>query len=351
MEPTKRCPYCAEEILIAAIKCKHCGSALADPDPDLAGELMIGPAPPSILPLSQADYGWALLGLPIVGAILMWVWAESLIMLSWPAAASRLVTLSVVIGTAILAATEARRLGMTYNRREGTYSSVQWAASLLLLWIIGYPAYLFKRRRFDRRNLLIPGIMVAFIFLISSGVTRELIEQKSADFQRASADLDSLSESPSGQPERVANVVRQQSAADKPRPPPTSSSSDQSIAVAQQADAQNANAPDDLLPVTRGDSLPALPPPSFDCIKANSQAEHLICNDEELATLDRENAVIYIRARSVAPDEMEFIRRSRKEWLRREHECTEKSCLIEWYATRKRELSALIDAASEEPAK
>lgn len=28
MEETKRCPFCAEEVLAAAIKCKHCGSLL-----------------------------------------------------------------------------------------------------------------------------------------------------------------------------------------------------------------------------------------------------------------------------------------------------------------------------------
>jgi hypothetical protein len=40
--PTKRCPFCAEEILAAAIKCKHCNSMLNAPP----GPPRTGPMPP-----------------------------------------------------------------------------------------------------------------------------------------------------------------------------------------------------------------------------------------------------------------------------------------------------------------
>lgn len=30
LKATKTCPFCAEQVLSAAIKCKHCGSELAD---------------------------------------------------------------------------------------------------------------------------------------------------------------------------------------------------------------------------------------------------------------------------------------------------------------------------------
>ena len=31
----KQCPFCAEEILLAAIKCKHCSSSLESPEPEV----------------------------------------------------------------------------------------------------------------------------------------------------------------------------------------------------------------------------------------------------------------------------------------------------------------------------
>lgn len=40
MEDTKRCEWCAEEILAAAIKCKHCGELVARPPAGLSGPVL-----------------------------------------------------------------------------------------------------------------------------------------------------------------------------------------------------------------------------------------------------------------------------------------------------------------------
>ncbi len=51
-EETKNCPYCAEEIRVEAVKCKHCGSWLS-PAPG-----SYGPAPQR-LTRSSTDRIWA----------------------------------------------------------------------------------------------------------------------------------------------------------------------------------------------------------------------------------------------------------------------------------------------------
>ncbi|WP_406868121.1 DUF4236 domain-containing protein [Paraburkholderia fungorum] len=71
---------------------------------------------------------------------------------------------------------------------------------------------------------------------------------------------------------------------------------------------------------------------SFDCSKARSDAEHIICSDAELASDDVQLAAIYARAKAVADDPVAFKERTRAQWNYREQQCHERECLIRWYA-------------------
>jgi uncharacterized protein len=74
--------------------------------------------------------------------------------------------------------------------------------------------------------------------------------------------------------------------------------------------------------------------PSFDCSKARSLPEQLICSDQDLADQDNQLAQLYLRAKAAAPDRTAFVRESRAAWNWRERHCTDKACLLAWYADR-----------------
>ena len=85
--------------------------------------------------------------------------------------------------------------------------------------------------------------------------------------------------------------------------------------------------------------------PSFSCAGTKSATELLICSDADLAREDRELAALYVQAKAVAADKAAFVRQSVAEWHRRESTCTDKDCLLGWYATRRAELSQIVAAA------
>ncbi len=102
------------------------------------------------------------------------------------------------------------------------------------------------------------------------------------------------------------------------------------------------------LPVPASKPAPAPTPapevararPSFDCARARSTPERLICGDDELSSLDNELGQLYARAKRAAEDPVAFQRVSEREWRRREIECRTRECLLDWYAQRRRQLLA-----------
>ncbi len=81
---------------------------------------------------------------------------------------------------------------------------------------------------------------------------------------------------------------------------------------------------------------------SFDCQKAESEAEILICNDEELSQIDTEFDKLYQKARSITSNLANFDRDAKEAWLKREQNCDDKICLIIWYRDRMEKYSMAI---------
>lgn len=117
-EATKRCSFCAEEILEAAKKCKHCGS-----------DLEISPAAKTAADKPAADYGLFLLIIPIVSTCLIWFWVSGMNLLQSPGSTLDFIMITTVLGTAIVAAMEASKVGMKADKTLGTYSPTAWFLS------------------------------------------------------------------------------------------------------------------------------------------------------------------------------------------------------------------------------
>lgn len=88
--------------------------------------------------------------------------------------------------------------------------------------------------------------------------------------------------------------------------------------------------------VAAPETAPALAPPSFDCAKAASEAEKLVCTDAELAALDRQLATRYAEAKDADPA-------MQRGWAKGRDECWKaddvRLCVLESYRTRLVELA------------
>ncbi len=81
---------------------------------------------------------------------------------------------------------------------------------------------------------------------------------------------------------------------------------------------------------------------SFDCDKAHSNIEKMICADSELSALDSELLPIYQQARKATNNSQSFKDNGKQALRWRSEHCKDKACLVKWYHDRKAELSAMI---------
>ncbi|GAB3053004.1 hypothetical protein GCM10027155_19250 [Acinetobacter apis] len=81
---------------------------------------------------------------------------------------------------------------------------------------------------------------------------------------------------------------------------------------------------------------------SFDCNKAKSNSEILICNTAELAEADLNLEYLINEARNKSDDIIGFNKYIRKEWNYREKNCKDINCLKNWYNKQKLALSNVI---------
>jgi uncharacterized protein len=89
--------------------------------------------------------------------------------------------------------------------------------------------------------------------------------------------------------------------------------------------------------------------PSFDCSRARSAPEKIVCADEDLARQDRELGRLHARAEAAASDRAAFRRQNDAEWRRREDNCRDRECVQRWYAERRAQLEAAQPHAGAAP--
>lgn len=172
----KACLYCGENILATAIKCKHCGEMLT------ADKVVIGHK-------EKTDaLAFIILGIPLISTLLCWFWVGNMSLFQGPGGSLNLLIIGTIVITAGLAAVESNTLGMgvanDLNKKgKKNPGSVQWFFFISLLWIVGYPYYLFHRKNYGVKNLCVGGIAVAVVFLASAYIMGEMINSQLADIR------------------------------------------------------------------------------------------------------------------------------------------------------------------------
>ena len=181
-DATKSCPFCGDEILAVAKKCRHCSSVLDS----------------SILSTQDkpADYGFFLLLIPIIATFLVFFWVGNMNLLQSPSAALMLILLATVLSTATLAALEVIKSGSRRDPKKGTTGHKMWFCMMAFAWGLAYPIYLYKRKHYGLPSRFFLGVLVTVMFLGCWNLMLYAVEEKKSEvrgnLQRMERSLEQL---------------------------------------------------------------------------------------------------------------------------------------------------------------
>jgi hypothetical protein len=138
----------------------------------------------------QETLGIIILLLPLISGLLIWFWVGSMNMLQNPGSTLAMLVIGTVITTGLLVGIEASQLGIgadSHKDKKGKKKTgpVGWAVFTMLLWIIGFPAYLAYRARYGANNMLVGGIVVALIFTVAAVMMNAAIENRASEIRRS----------------------------------------------------------------------------------------------------------------------------------------------------------------------
>lgn len=82
------------------------------------------------------------------------------------------------------------------------------------------------------------------------------------------------------------------------------------------------------------------PKPSFDCARASTRVEDMVCSDGDLAARDRRAAALYFALRNTLPPELRTqLLQSQRQFLDERSACSTSECLSNLYDARLRQLA------------
>ncbi len=167
MKDIKNCPFCGEEVLEAAVKCKHCKSSLPSEENDVI-EVVAPPKKDEIEKdeiekeeVRGINLEFFLIFIPGLAGLFIKYWLTKMSLSESLEDIGFMIVYGVALLTSIVIAVEV----FTSSIKSAGLKSFGWFFGVLLVWIVAFPLYCYKRKDYGYNNKVGMGAVAMFILL------------------------------------------------------------------------------------------------------------------------------------------------------------------------------------------